>query len=115
LKKDVELFVTHFFGAKSKVRFRPHFFPFTEPSAEADMSCFGCGGKGCSVCRGAGWLEIMGAGMVHPNVLRAVGYDPEIYSGFAFGMGVDRIAMLKYGVRDIRFFLNNDIRFLSQF
>jgi phenylalanyl-tRNA synthetase alpha chain len=115
LKKDVELFAREMFGPNSRIRFRPHFFPFTEPSAEADMSCFACQGSGCSVCGNAGWIEIMGAGMVHPNVLRGVDYDPEVYSGFAFGIGVDRIAMLKHGVNDIRLFLGNDLRFLEQF
>ncbi|MEJ2720873.1 MAG: phenylalanine--tRNA ligase subunit alpha [bacterium] len=115
LKKDVEIFVQQIFGAKTQVRFRPSFFPFTEPSAEVDMSCGVCQGKGCSVCGQTGWIEIMGSGMVHPNVFRAVGYDPEIYSGFAFGMGVDRIAMMKYGIDDIRLFLGNDLRFLRQF
>ncbi len=115
LKKDVEIFVREFFGPKSRVRFRPHFFPFTEPSAEADMSCFACNGEGCSICGNAGWIEIMGAGMVHPNVLRAAGYDPAEYCGFAFGLGVDRIVMLKYGIKDIRLFLANDLRFLRQF
>ncbi len=115
LKKDVELFAREMFGPTSRIRFRPHFFPFTEPSAEADMSCFACQGAGCAICGNAGWIEIMGAGMVHPNVLRAVEYDPEVYSGFAFGIGVDRIAMLKHGVNDIRLFLGNDLRFLEQF
>lgn len=115
LKKDVEIFVQQLFGSKVRVRFRPHFFPFTEPSAEVDMSCFACLGKGCSVCAQAGWIEIMGAGMVHPNVFRAVGYDPELYTGFAFGIGVDRVAMIKYGIDDIRLFLANDVRFLAQF
>jgi phenylalanyl-tRNA synthetase alpha chain len=115
LKADVEVFVHRLFGAKTKVRFRPSFFPFTEPSAEVDMSCFVCQGKGCGVCGRSGWIEIMGSGMVHPNVFRAVGYDPEVYSGFAFGLGVDRVAMLKYGIDDIRLFLANDFRFLNQF
>ncbi|MFQ5512284.1 MAG: phenylalanine--tRNA ligase subunit alpha [Candidatus Krumholzibacteriia bacterium] len=115
LKKDVEIFIQQLFGSRTRVRFRPHFFPFTEPSAEVDMSCFSCKGKGCAVCGRVGWLEIMGAGMVHPNVFRAVGYDPEKYSGFAFGLGVDRVAMLKYGIDDIRLFLANDFRFLYQF
>jgi phenylalanyl-tRNA synthetase alpha chain len=115
LKTDVEIFIHQLFGANIKVRFRPHFFPFTEPSAEFDMSCFACGGKGCSLCGQSGWIEIMGAGMVHPNVFRAVGYDPEEVSGFAFGIGVDRVAMLMHGIDDIRFFLNNDLRFLYQF
>jgi phenylalanyl-tRNA synthetase alpha chain len=115
LKADVEILIHRLFGARTKVRFRPSFFPFTEPSAEVDMSCFACEGKGCSICGQAGWLEIMGSGMVHPNVLRAVGYDPETYSGFAFGLGVDRVAMLKYDISDIRLFLANDYRFLAQF
>jgi phenylalanyl-tRNA synthetase alpha chain len=115
LKKDVEIFIRQLFGSRTRVRFRPHFFPFTEPSAEVDMSCFSCKGKGCGVCGQVGWLEIMGAGMVHPNVFRAVGYDPEVYTGFAFGLGVDRVAMLKYGIDDIRMFLGNDFRFLNQF
>jgi phenylalanyl-tRNA synthetase alpha chain len=115
LKADVEIVIHRLFGSRIKVRFRPSFFPFTEPSAEVDMSCFACEGKGCPVCGQSGWLEIMGSGMVHPNVFRAVGYDPEKYSGFAFGMGVDRVAMLKYGIDDIRLFLANDYRFLEQF
>jgi phenylalanyl-tRNA synthetase alpha chain len=115
LKMDVEIFIHQLFGSKTKVRFRPHFFPFTEPSAEVDMSCFVCSGKGCSMCGQTGWIEIMGSGMVHPNVFRAVGYDPEIYSGFAFGIGVDRIAMIKHGINDIRLFSTNDFRFLYQF
>ncbi len=115
LKKDVEIFVQQVYGSKTRVRFRPSFFPFTEPSAEVDMSCFACQGRGCPLCGNAGWIEIMGAGMVHPNVFRAVGYDPEKYSGFAFGMGVDRVAMIKYGIDDIRLFLGNDLRFLRQF
>ncbi|MFH1868073.1 MAG: phenylalanine--tRNA ligase subunit alpha, partial [Candidatus Omnitrophota bacterium] len=108
-------FVRQYFGPGSKVRFRPHFFPFTEPSAEVDVSCMICGGEGCRVCSQKGWLEILGAGMVDPNVFKAVGYDPEKVTGFAFGMGVERIAMLKYGVNDIRLFFDNDIRFLKQF
>lgn len=115
LKADVEIFIQQLFGSKTKVRFRPSFFPFTEPSAEVDMSCFACAGRGCSVCGQAGWIEIMGSGMVHPNVFRSVGYDPDVYSGFAFGLGVDRVAMLKYGIEDIRLFLSNDFRFLNQF
>lgn len=115
LKKDVEIFTQQLFGPKTRVRFRPSFFPFTEPSAEVDMSCFACQGQGCAVCGQVGWLEILGCGMVHPNVFRAVGYDPETYSGFAFGIGVDRVAMLKHGINDIRMFLANDSRFLSQF
>jgi phenylalanyl-tRNA synthetase alpha chain len=115
LKNDVTYFVHSFFGPDARVRFRPHFFPFTEPSAEVDMSCSACKGQGCAVCGKTGWLEIMGAGMVHPNVFRYAGYDPDACTGFAFGMGVDRIAMLKYGIDDIRLFLANDLRFLRQF
>ena len=103
------------FGAKTKTRFRPHFFPFTEPSAEVDVSCIICGGKGCRVCSQKGWLEILGAGMVNPKVFEAVGYNPEKWTGYAFGMGVERIAMLKYGISDIRLFFENDLRFLRQF
>lgn len=115
LRTDVTLFLQELFGAKVEIRFKPHFFPFTEPSVDVDMTCFGCGGKGCNICGRTGWIEIMGAGMVHPNVFRAVGYDPDQYSGFAFGMGVDRVAMLKYGIKDIRYFLGGDLRFLYQF
>ncbi len=115
LKADVEILIQQVFGPRTRVRFRPSFFPVTEPSAEVDMSCSACEGKGCAVCGQSGWMEIMGSGMVHPNVFRSVGYDPEIYSGFAFGLGVDRVAMLKYGVDDIRLFLANDYRFLEQF
>ncbi len=115
LKGALDLFVRRLFGKETKIRFRPHYFPFTEPSAEVDVSCLLCQGKGCSVCGRKGWLEIMGAGMVHPNVFRAVGYDPKKYTGFAFGMGIERIAMLKYGIDDIRLFFENDVRFLEQF
>jgi phenylalanyl-tRNA synthetase alpha chain len=115
LRNDVTFFVHQFFGPDAGVRFRPHFFPFTEPSAEVDMTCFSCHGKGCSICQKTGWLEIMGAGMVHPNVFKYAGYDPDSITGFAFGMGVERITMLKYGIDDIRRFLVNDIRFLRQF
>jgi phenylalanyl-tRNA synthetase alpha chain len=115
LRNDVTYFIRSFFGTDANVRFRPHFFPFTEPSAEVDMSCFSCRGEGCQICQKTGWIEIMGAGMVHPNVFRYAGYDPDAYTGFAFGMGIDRIAMLKYGIDDIRRFLANDMRFLSQF
>jgi phenylalanyl-tRNA synthetase alpha chain len=115
LRNDVTYFVRAFFGSDAKVRFRPHFFPFTEPSAEADMSCFSCRGAGCPICGKTGWIEIMGAGMVHPHVFRNVGYDPDAYTGFAFGLGLDRIAMLKYGIDDIRRLLGNDLRFLRQF
>jgi phenylalanyl-tRNA synthetase alpha chain len=111
--------LTHFckemFGKDIKMRFRPHFFPFTEPSAEVDISCIICKGKGCSVCGKKGWLEILGSGMIHPNVFKHVGYDAKKYTGFAFGMGVERIAMLKYGINDIRLFFDNDLRFLKQF
>ncbi|MFH1245915.1 MAG: phenylalanine--tRNA ligase subunit alpha [Candidatus Omnitrophota bacterium] len=111
--------LTHFckemFGKDIKMRFRPHFFPFTEPSAEVDISCIICKGKGCSVCGKKGWLEILGSGMIHPNVFKHVGYDSKKYTGFAFGMGVERIAMLKYGINDIRLFFDNDLRFLKQF
>jgi phenylalanyl-tRNA synthetase alpha chain len=114
LKGTLEVFAKKIFGEERRIRFRPHFFPFTEPSAEVDVSCLVCDGKGCRIC-GNGWLEILGAGMVDPNVFEAVGYDPEEWIGFAFGMGVERIAMLKYGVDDIRLFFENDIRFLQQF
>jgi phenylalanyl-tRNA synthetase alpha chain len=107
----------HLKGVLTPVRFRPSYFPFTEPSAEVDMGCVICGGNsaGCAVCKGSGWLEVLGSGMVHPHVFRAVGYDPEQVSGFAFGMGIDRIAMLRYGIDDIRLFYQNDLRFLRQF
>ena len=115
LKSTLEEFAQKTFGEETRVRFRPHHFPFTEPSAEVDVSCFACGGKGCRLCKGEGWIEILGAGMVHPNVLRNCGIDPEEYSGFAFGMGVERILMLKYHVNDIRLLYENDVRFLHQF
>jgi phenylalanyl-tRNA synthetase alpha chain len=115
LKGTLALFAREMFGARSRVRFRPSFFPFTEPSAEADVLCFLCGGAGCRVCSQSGWLEILGSGMVHPNVLRNVGYDPEAVTGWAFGMGVERVAMLKYGIDDIRLLFENDLRFLQQF
>jgi phenylalanyl-tRNA synthetase alpha chain len=115
LKGVLEFFAKEVFGQDIRMRFRPHHFPFTEPSAEVDISCFLCKGKGCSACGRKGWLEILGSGMVHPNVLKNVGYDPKKYSGFAFGMGVERIAMLKYGIHDIRFLFENDLRFLKQF
>ena len=114
LKGTLELFAREMFGPASRIRFRPSFFPFTEPSAEVDVLCFLCGGSGCRAC-GDGWLEILGSGMVHPNVLRNVGYDPEEVTGWAFGMGIERIAMLKYGVDDLRLFFENDLRFLRQF
>ncbi len=103
------------FGENTRIRLRPHHFPFTEPSAEVDVSCWGCGGSGCRICKGEGWVEILGAGMVHPNVLRECGIDPDVYSGFAFGMGVERIAMGKFGIDDMRLLFENDIRFLKQF
>lgn len=103
------------FGPDAKARFRPSYFPFTEPSAEVDISCIMCGGSGCRVCKSTGWLEILGCGMVDPRVLRGVGYDPNKVSGFAFGMGVERIAMLRYGINDIRLLFDNDVRFLKQF
>jgi phenylalanyl-tRNA synthetase alpha chain len=115
LKGTLELFAREMFGPRSRIRFRPSFFPFTEPSAEVDVLCFLCAGKGCRVCKQSGWLEILGSGMVHPQVLRNVGYDPEEVTGWAFGMGIERIAMLKYGVDDIRLFFENDLRFLRQF
>lgn len=115
LKGLLSAFCRRLFGEKIKMRFRPHFFPFTEPSAEVDISCYICDGKGCSVCRRKGWLEIMGCGMVHPRVFVAAGYPEGKYKGLAFGLGVERIAMLKYGIEDIRLFFENDIRFLEQF
>lgn len=115
LKGVITAFARRLFGAEMKIRFRPSFFPFTEPSAEYDFSCVICHGKGCNVCKGSGWLEISGAGMVDPAVFEFVGYDSEKYTGYAFGMGVERIAMLKYGIDDIRIFFENDLRFLSQF
>ena len=115
LKGTLELFAREMFGPRSRIRFRPSFFPFTEPSAEVDVLCFLCGGDGCRVCKQSGWLEILGSGMVHPRVLANVGYDTEEVTGWAFGMGIERIAMLKYGVDDIRLFYENDLRFLSQF
>ena len=115
LKGTVDEFLKAFFEADVPVRFRPSYFPFTEPSAEVDIGCTDCGGKGCRVCKQSGWIEIMGCGMVHPNVLSASGVDPEVYSGFAFGLGVERMAMLRYGVNDLRLFFENDLRFLKQF
>jgi phenylalanyl-tRNA synthetase alpha chain len=115
LKGVLNEFIRIYFGASRPTRFRSSFFPFTEPSAEVDVQCIMCEGKGCRTCSGTGWLEILGAGMVDPNVLRGVGIDPDVYSGFAFGMGVERLAMLKYAVDDIRLFFNNDVRFLEQF
>ena len=115
LKTVLDMFVHAFFGPDTRTRFRPSFFPFTEPSAEVDVSCLLCGARGCPACKRTGWMEILGCGMVHPNVLRAVGYDPEEVTGFAFGFGIERPAMLKYGVNDIRLFYQNDMRFLEQF
>lgn len=115
LKGALTEFLRAFFGPTSQVRFRASFFPFTEPSAEADVRCIFCAGTGCRVCKHSGWIEILGAGMIHPNVLRAVGYDPQRYSGFAFGMGVERLALIKLGVDDMRLFFENDLRFLTQF
>ena len=115
LKSTLELFAKKMFSKDTKVRFRSSYFPFTEPSVEVDVSCFNCKGKGCPICKNSGWIEILGAGMVHPNVLKMSGYDPEVYSGFAFGIGIERVAMLRYGINDIRKFYQNDLRFLRQF
>ncbi|PLS34847.1 phenylalanine--tRNA ligase subunit alpha [Carnobacterium maltaromaticum] len=115
LKGTLELFAKHLFGADREIRLRPSYFPFTEPSVEVDVSCFKCGGAGCNVCKHTGWIEILGAGIVHPNVLEMAGIDAAKYSGFAFGLGPDRVAMLKYGIDDIRHFYQNDVRFLNQF
>ncbi|MGA9754793.1 MAG: phenylalanine--tRNA ligase subunit alpha [Desulfobaccales bacterium] len=115
LKGVLTAFVHQMFGPEVGVRFRPSYFPFTEPSAEVDIECVMCSGHGCRVCKATGWLEVLGSGMVHPAVFEAVGYDPEIYTGFAFGLGIERIAMLKYGIDDIRLFFDNDLRFLKQF
>ena len=115
LKGTLEAFIKKLYGEETRVRFRPHHFPYTEPSAEMDMSCFKCGGKGCSLCKGEGWIEILGCGMVHPKVLENCNIDPEVYSGFAFGMGLERITMMRYGIDDMRLFYENDLRFLKQF
>ena len=115
LKGVLEQFAHEIYGPDTKVKFRPSFFPFTEPSVEVDVSCSECGGKGCRVCKGSGWIEILGAGMVHPNVLRGCGIDPEEYSGFAFGVGIDRLAITRYKISDIRLLFENDVRFLEQF
>jgi phenylalanyl-tRNA synthetase alpha chain len=115
LKSTLLYFAKELLGEDVKIRFRPHFFPFTEPSIEYDFSCTACKGKGCRVCKNSGWLEISGAGMVDPNVLRSVGYDPEVWSGFAWGMGIERIAMIRHSINDIRYFYDNDLRFLNQF
>ena len=115
LKGTLEVFVKKMIGEKTELRFRPSYFPFTEPSYEVDVTCFKCGGKGCPLCKKTGWIELLGAGMVHPNVLKMNGYDPEKYAGFAFGTGIDRLAMFKYGITDMRYLYTNDVRFLSQF
>ena len=115
LKGTLEVFAKELFGPETKTKFRPHHFPFTEPSAEVDVSCFKCGGKGCRFCKGSGWIEILGCGTVHPNVLRMCGIDPDEYTGFAFGVGLERIALLKYEIDDMRLLYENDVRFLKQF
>ena len=115
LKGTLEVYAKSMFGPDTKIRLRPHHFPFTEPSAEVDVSCWGCGGTGCRICKGEGWIEVLGCGMVHPDVLRRCGIDPEVYSGFAFGIGVERTAMARFGVSDMRQFFENDMRFLKQF
>ena len=115
LKGTLEVFMKKMLGEKTQLRFRPSYFPFTEPSYEVDVSCFKCGGKGCNLCKQTGWIELLGSGMVHPNVLKMNGYDPEKYTGFAFGTGLDRLAMFKYGMTDIRLLYQNDVRFLNQF
>ena len=115
LKATLELFVKKMFGEKREIRLRPSYFPFTEPSVEVDITCANCDGKGCSMCKGTGYIEILGGGMVHPNVLKMNGYDPEVYSGFAFGIGIERVAILRYGIDDIRKFYQNDVRFLHQY
>ncbi len=115
LKGTLEIFIQKLYGEDTRVRFRPHHFPYTEPSAEMDMSCFKCGGKGCSLCKGEGWIEILGCGMVHPQVLENCGIDPEVHSGFAFGVGLERIVMMRYGIDDMRLLYENDLRFLKQF
>ena len=115
LKGTLEVFAKKLYGDDTRLRFRPHHFPFTEPSAEVDISCFNCKGKGCNICKGEGWIEILGCGMVHPKVLRNCGIDPEVYSGFAFGMGLERVTMFRYGIKDLRLFYENDLQFLKQF
>ena len=115
LKATLELFARKMFGEKREIRLRPSFFPFTEPSVEVDITCSNCDGKGCSMCKGTGYIEILGGGMVHPNVLKMNGYDPEVYSGFAFGIGIERTAMLRFGIDDVRKFYQNDVRFLHQY
>ncbi len=115
LRGQLLMFAQRMFGEDTKVRFRPHHFPFTEPSAEVDISCFACGGKGCRICKGEGWIEILGCGMVHPNVLKMSGIDPEIYTGFAFGVGIERVTLFRYAIDDMRLLYENDVRFLRQF
>ena len=115
LKGTLEVFMKKMLGENTKLRFRPSYFPFTEPSYEVDVTCFKCGGKGCNLCKQTGWIELLGSGMVHPNVLEMNGYDPKVYTGFAFGTGLDRLAMFKYGITDIRLLYQNDVRFLNQF
>ena len=115
LKGTLEVFVRKIIGANLDLRFRPSYFPFTEPSYEVDVTCFKCGGKGCNLCKQTGWIEVLGAGIVHPNVLKMNGYDPEKFGGFAFGTGIDRLAMFRYGITDMRYLYTNDVRFLSQF
>ncbi len=115
LKGTLEVFMKSMLGPNTELRFRPSYFPFTEPSYEVDVTCFNCGGKGCPLCKKTGWIELLGSGIVHPNVLKMNGYDPELYGGFAFGTGIDRLAMFKYGITDMRYLYTNDIRFLNQF
>ena len=115
IEGTLEIFMKKMLGEKTNLRFRPSYFPFTEPSYEVDVTCFKCGGKGCPLCKKTGWIELLGSGMVHPNVLRMNGYDPDVYSGFAFGTGIDRLAMFKYGITDMRYLYTNDIKFLTQF
>ncbi len=115
LKGTLEVFVKKIIGANLDLRFRPSYFPFTEPSYEVDVTCFKCGGKGCNLCKGTGWIEVLGSGIVHPNVLKVNGYDPDQYGGFAFGTGIDRLAMFRYGITDMRYLYTNDVRFLNQF
>ncbi|MEE3362717.1 MAG: phenylalanine--tRNA ligase subunit alpha, partial [Anaerovoracaceae bacterium] len=115
LKGTLDTFCKELFGPESRTKFRPHYFPFTEPSAEVDVSCFKCGGKGCNVCKGSGWIEILGCGETHPNVLKVGNIDTEKYTAFAFGMGIERVAMLKYDIDDIRLLYENDVRFIEQF
>ena len=115
LKGTLKLLMKKMFGENREIRFKPSYFPFTEPSVEVDVSCFKCGGKGCPMCKHTGWIEVLGAGMVHPNVLKGAGYDPKVYRGFAFGVGIERVTMLRHGIDDIRNFYINDNRFLKQF